>query len=55
MNNPNTSFYIYAMAFYQKASGTDSTGRSAVAAINGVGPSADDSQAVLRVGLRHKF
>ncbi|MGY2486116.1 porin [Cupriavidus sp. CP313] len=46
---------VYAMAIYQKASGIDSTGKRAVAAINGVRPSADDSQAVLRVGLRHKF
>ena len=46
---------VYAMAIYQKASGVDSTGKRAVAAINGVRPSADDSQAVLRVGLRHKF
>ncbi|WP_354684065.1 porin [Cupriavidus necator] len=46
---------VYAMAIYQKASGIDSTGKRAVAAINGVRPSADDSQTVLRVGLRHKF
>jgi len=46
---------VYAMAIYQKASGIDSTGKRAVVAINGVRPSADDSQAVLRVGLRHKF
>lgn len=46
---------VYAMAIYQKASGVDSTGRRAVAAINGVRPSAGDSQTVLRVGLRHKF
>ncbi len=46
---------VYAMAIYQKAAGVDSTGRRAVAAINGVRPSADDSQSVLRVGLRHKF
>ncbi|WP_414216357.1 porin [Cupriavidus necator] len=46
---------VYLMAIYQKASGTDSTGRSAVAAINGVRASAGDSQTVFRVGLRHKF
>lgn len=53
--HPVQAHRYYAMAIYQKASGIDSTGRGAIAAINGVRPSADDSQAVLRVGLRHKF
>ncbi|HVE06663.1 MAG TPA: porin [Paraburkholderia sp.] len=46
---------VYFVGIYQKASGTDSTGHSAVAAINGVTPSDDDRQLVLRVGMRHKF
>jgi predicted porin len=46
---------VYLIAVYQKASGTDSTGKPAVAAINGPSASADDKQAVVRVGLRHKF
>jgi predicted porin len=39
----------------QHASGIDSTGKPAVAAINLLTPSNSDSQAVVRVGLRHKF
>lgn len=46
---------VYLIAVYQKASGTDSTGKEAVAAINGPSASATDKQAVVRVGLRHKF
>lgn len=46
---------VYFVGIYQKASGTDSTGRPAVAAINGVTPSNDNHQTVLRVGMRHKF
>ncbi|AEI76913.1 3-isopropylmalate dehydratase small subunit [Cupriavidus necator N-1] len=51
----STTLQAHRMAIYQKASGIDCTGQRAVAAINGVCPSADDSQAVLPVGLRHKF
>jgi len=46
---------VYLIGVYQKASGTDSTGREAVAAINGPSASGDDKQAVVRIGLRHKF
>jgi predicted porin len=46
---------VYLIGVYQKASGTDSTGKEAVAAINGPSASADDKQAVVRIGMRHKF
>lgn len=46
---------IYFVGVYQKASGVGSTGGTAVAAINGLTPSADDRQAVLRFGMRYKF
>ena len=46
---------VYFVGIYQKASGMDSTGSAAVAAINGVTPSNDNHQVVLRVGMRHKF
>lgn len=49
-----TDFYL--VGTYQKASGTDSTGRAAVASINGpIAASRTDTQAVVRVGMRHKF
>lgn len=37
------------------ASGTDSTGHAAVAAINGPGASANGRQFEARIGVRHKF
>ncbi|WP_322044006.1 porin [Paraburkholderia sp. J67] len=46
---------VYVIGVYQKASGVDSTGKAAVAAINGPSASADDKQAVIRIGIRHKF
>lgn len=46
---------VYVIGVYQRASGIDSTGKPAVAAINLLTPSNSDSQAVVRVGLRHKF
>ncbi|SAK96022.1 outer membrane protein (porin) [Caballeronia hypogeia] len=46
---------IYATGTFQKASGTDSTGKAAVASINGVTPSVSDRQVVVRVAMRHKF
>ncbi len=46
---------VYLIGVYQKASGTDSTGSAAVAAINGPSASADNKQAVVRIGMRHKF
>ncbi|CAG9274703.1 porin [Paraburkholderia unamae] len=46
---------LYATATFQKASGTDSTGKSAVASINGVTPSSTDRQVMVRLAIRHKF
>lgn len=47
---------VYFIGVYQKASGTDSRNREAVASINNQSsPSSNDHQALLRVGLRHKF
>ena len=46
---------IYLTSTYQKASGTDSTGESAVAAITGLTPSRTDRQATIRLGICHRF
>ncbi|MEA3099492.1 porin [Caballeronia mineralivorans] len=46
---------LYAIAVHQKASGTDSTGATAVAAINNLTPSTTDRQSTVRIGIRHKF
>ncbi|SEF14360.1 Outer membrane protein (porin) [Burkholderia sp. WP9] len=46
---------VYVIGVYQKASGTDSTGATAVASINGLTPSTSDRQAAVRIGIRHKF
>jgi predicted porin len=46
---------LYTIAVYEKASGVDSTGGSAVAQITGLTPSSTDKQVALRVGMRHKF
>jgi predicted porin len=46
---------LYAIATYEKASGTDSTNKPAVAAISNVTPSASNRQFVATVGIRHKF
>lgn len=46
---------VYVSAVYQTASGTDSTGKSAVAAINAQTASSSNRQAFVRIGLRHKF
>ncbi|MEM5316361.1 porin [Paraburkholderia sp. JHI869] len=46
---------VYTLAVYEKASGTDSLGQSAVAQITGLTPSTTDKQISLRVGIRHKF
>jgi len=44
------------IGIYQKASGTDSRNLPAVASINNQSsPSSDDRQALVRVGIRHKF
>ncbi|MDP9651267.1 putative porin [Paraburkholderia caledonica] len=46
---------VYIIGIYQKASGTDSTGATAVASINNLTPSTSDRQSTVRVGIRHKF
>ena len=46
---------VYVIGVYQKASGTDSTGATAVAAINNLTPSTSDRQTTVRAGIRHKF
>ncbi|WP_321794733.1 porin [Caballeronia sp. J97] len=46
---------VYLVGVYQKASGTDSTGAPAVAAINNLTPSTSNRQTTVRVGFRHKF
>jgi len=46
---------VYFIGVFQKASGTDSTNRPAVAAINGLTASSSDRQTALRIGIRHKF
>ena len=46
---------VYLIGVYQKASGKDSTGANAVAAINNLTPSTNNHQATVRVGIRHKF
>jgi predicted porin len=46
---------LYAIAIYQKANGRDSLNQPAVASITGVSPSATDHQAVVRLGILHRF
>ena len=46
---------LYVDAIYQHASGTDSTGKTAVANINGLSASATSNQVAAVVGIRHKF
>ncbi|SAK92866.1 porin [Caballeronia catudaia] len=46
---------VYVDTVYQHASGTDSTGRSAVASINLLTPSSTSNQIVAIAGIRHKF
>lgn len=46
---------LYAVAVYQKASGTDSTGQHAVAAILGATPSNSNHQTVATVGILERF
>jgi predicted porin len=46
---------IYGMFVYQVASGVDSRGVSAVAAINSLTPSSANHIAFARIGIRHKF
>ncbi|MFC0396965.1 porin [Paraburkholderia rhizosphaerae] len=46
---------IYVAALYQTAHGDDSTGRGAVANLNGISASSNRYQSLVRVGLRHRF
>ncbi len=46
---------IYAMAVYQMASGYDSTGKKAVAALAYATPSTSNCQLISVVGIRHRF
>jgi len=46
---------VYFTGAIQKASGTSSTGREAVANIGGYGDSSNARQAILRFAIRHKF
>lgn len=46
---------VYVIGIYQRATGTDSTGAAAVAALNNFTPSTSDRQSAVRVGMRHKF
>jgi predicted porin len=46
---------LYVVAVFQKASGTDSTGHQAVAAILGATPSNSNHQTVATVGITQKF
>ena len=46
---------LFIDAFYQRASGTDSTGGPAVAAITGATASDSNHQLLGLVGIRHKF
>ncbi|SAL85292.1 porin [Caballeronia arvi] len=46
---------VYALVFYQKANGIDSTGRAATAALFGATASNSDRQTVALVGIRHRF
>ncbi|MDB5787921.1 porin [Caballeronia mineralivorans] len=46
---------FYAIGAWQHASGTDSTGHAAVAALAFISPSGTSNQLALRVGIRHSF
>ena len=46
---------VYIVGVFQKASGTDSRDLPAVAVINNVSASNSDAQAVVRIGMRHRF
>jgi predicted porin len=46
---------LYLVGIYQHASGKDSTGKTAVAAISNLTNSSTDVQTALIVGIRHKF
>jgi predicted porin len=47
---------VYLVGTWQKASGVDSTGKAAVAAINGpLSPSSSNQQSYARIAIRHRF
>lgn len=46
---------LYLIGFYEKASGTDSTGTAAVAALGGSVPSSTNHQVAATAGITHKF
>jgi predicted porin len=46
---------VYILGVYQIAKGIDSTGTSATASINTLSGSTNNHEAVVRIGLRHKF
>lgn len=46
---------VYATTAWEKASGTDSTGKQAVAALSFLTPSSTSSQVAVRIGIRHVF
>ncbi|RAR54512.1 porin-like protein [Paraburkholderia unamae] len=46
---------LYAVGIYQKASGTDSTGQHAVAAITAASPAARNHQIVATIGVTQQF
>ena len=46
---------LYAIGFYQAASGIDSTGKAAVADLDGSAYSADNHQVAAIVGITHRF
>ncbi|WP_415859047.1 hypothetical protein [Burkholderia pyrrocinia] len=46
---------VYLTAGYQDASGIDSTGKTATAALWPMTASSNDHQVVAAIGLRHKF
>jgi len=47
--------YVYWITAWQHASGTNSTGKPAVADMLALAPSSDSDQLTVRVGLRHLF
>jgi predicted porin len=51
--SPRTDVYLAAL--YQTAHGRDSTGNGAVANLNGLSPSSNRYQSLVRVGMRHRF
>lgn len=69
-SNPGAKYYLYSLGadyflskrtdiyitgVYEHASGTDSTGKDAVASINLLSASNNSNQLTARIGIRHKF